>query len=165
MRRKRAKHRAHRLTKEVEFFSICTNDSFPDTLDVDRTYETVAGLSCIALPLPLIREWSERPTSHRPGQYLRRDTMGGERPYTTTSRLACAKSFPSDTTASCRYERRLPPPRVPRRWPRLPCLLPRAERPFRNQHRSPCSPPRVSRASREIVRNNKHLGAACSEPL
>jgi hypothetical protein len=47
MRRKKAKLPRHSATKEVNFVSICTNDSFPDTLGIDRTYETVAGLSCM----------------------------------------------------------------------------------------------------------------------
>ena len=82
MRRKRAKPSARDLTKEVQFFSICTNDSFPDTLYLDRTYETVAGFSCIPLPPPLIGERQERTTSRRQSHYVRRDTMGGERSYT-----------------------------------------------------------------------------------
>ena len=42
-RKKRRNIERVALTKEVKFFSICTNDSIPDTLVVDRTYETVAG--------------------------------------------------------------------------------------------------------------------------
>ena len=41
------------LLKEVNLFSICTNDSIPYTLVVDRTYETVAGLDCTADPVVL----------------------------------------------------------------------------------------------------------------
>jgi signal transduction protein with GAF and PtsI domain len=41
------------LAKEVNFFSICTNDSIPYTLVVVRKYETVAGLGCTALPIVL----------------------------------------------------------------------------------------------------------------
>jgi hypothetical protein len=55
MRRKTRNHSPRPFTKEVQFFSICTNGTFPDTLDIDRMYEPVAGSSCIALPLPLIK--------------------------------------------------------------------------------------------------------------
>jgi phosphoenolpyruvate-protein kinase (PTS system EI component) len=41
------------VVKEVRFFSICTNDSIPYTLVVDRTYETVPGSNCTALPVVL----------------------------------------------------------------------------------------------------------------
>jgi hypothetical protein len=50
MRNMKRKQPVHRLTKEVTFFSICTNDSIPDTLVIDRTYETVAGISSAAMP-------------------------------------------------------------------------------------------------------------------
>jgi phosphoenolpyruvate-protein kinase (PTS system EI component) len=45
------KCRVDRTAEEVNFFSICTNGSFPDTLGIDRTYKTVAGVFRIALPL------------------------------------------------------------------------------------------------------------------
>ena len=80
MRRKRAKRRAHSLTKEVEFFSICTNDSFPDTLDVDRTYQTVAGLSCMPCRLPLFASGQSGPRATDLVNTCGPITMGGERP-------------------------------------------------------------------------------------
>ena len=63
----------------MKFFSICTNDSIPDTLAVDRTYETVAGFSIDRPAAPAFSRAASAAASHGPGQYLRRDTMGGER--------------------------------------------------------------------------------------
>ena len=45
------KLRVLRVTKEVPFFSICTNDSIPDTLVIDRTYQTGAGFMTAATVL------------------------------------------------------------------------------------------------------------------
>ena len=80
MKRKSRKRSAHRVPEEVKFVSICTNGSFLDTLGVDRTYETVAGVSRIVQPPP-----SRRRPGPRAGDMVKAcggDMMSGERQYT-----------------------------------------------------------------------------------
>jgi hypothetical protein len=80
MTRKSRKRSAIRAPEEVKFVSICTNGSFLDTLDIDRTYESAAGVSRIAQPLPS-RRWSGPRASGR-FEACGGDTMSGERQYT-----------------------------------------------------------------------------------
>jgi hypothetical protein len=80
MKRMSTKLRARYTPEEVKFFSICTNGSFLDTLGVDRTYETVAGVSRIVSPPP-----SRRRPGPRAGEKVKAcggDMMSGERQYT-----------------------------------------------------------------------------------
>jgi hypothetical protein len=56
MRKTSPKHQTNRVTKGgAALFSICTNDSNPDTLAVDRTHKAIAGFRSTALLRPLER--------------------------------------------------------------------------------------------------------------
>ncbi len=143
------------------FFSICTNDSIPDTLSIDRTYRNRRRLllHCPAAPAisRVVRAAHEPPTESVPAARhdgwratlydapfqsghertelafaasarllcgsraasgsrnaestasKLRSSQDGPKRSETTSDLACAKSFPSDTAGSSVYERCSPP--------------------------------------------------------